>query len=245
MSDSNTWHGTILSPTPEAPAPDSKQGTAQAPDAVTDTGTVGAPEPPNRKHRAQGTILPPTLASACAAAVAPVPKREAEGTGTPVAPVPKRNHNRNAVSTRQGGQPLSTQERQQIIAMAADGVSQWRIAKAVGRSRNMVKNVLAEPETQLAVTDEKAELSELYRTKAHDCVVGITDEKIAKSSALQLATASAICLDKSLLLRGQPTSIHVTALVSVLDSLRMRDDEEIERQHQQAKALLTLPANQT
>jgi len=79
---------------------------------------------------------------------------------------------------------------------------------------------------------------------ARDCVIAIDDEKIAKSSALQLATASGICLDKHLLLTGRPTQ-NVAVIVQVLDVLRVRNDEEIERQHQLAKALLNLPANQT
>ena len=52
--------------------------------------------------------------------------------------------------------PPSTEEKETIVTMAAGGLSQCRIAKAVGRSRNMVKNVLAEPEIQRAVAvDER------------------------------------------------------------------------------------------
>ena len=75
-------------------------------------------------------------------------------------------------------------------------------------------------------------------------MVAIDDEKIQKASALQLATSSGILLDKSLLLSGKPTQ-NVAVIVQVLDVLRKKDDEESERQHQEAKALLSLPANQT
>ena len=69
----------------------------------------------------------------------------------------------------------------------------------------MVKRHLEAPETIVKVEDERMQLVEIYKDKARACAVGITDEKIAKSSALQLATASGICTDKALLLQGMPT----------------------------------------
>ena len=86
----------------------------------------------------------------------------------------------------------------------------------------MVRNVLAEPEIQSAVIYEKAELAELCRTKARDCVVAIDADKINKSSALQLATAGAVLIDKSLLLAGQPTSINVVALLDVVEAIKAK-----------------------
>ena len=188
MSDSNTWHDTILPPTP--------------------TGT---------------------------------------STGTPVAPVPKRNHNRRPHSTCKGREPLTTEQQQQIITMAAAGHSQTKISKTIGKGRNMVKRHLDTPEAIAQVGDERTELVELYKQKARDCVAAIDDEKIQKSSALQLATSSGILLDKSLLLSGKPTQ-NVAIIVELLDVISERNDAEIERQYQEAKAaraLLSLPANQT
>ena len=108
----------------------------------------------------------------------------------------------------------------------------------------MVKRHLEAPETIVKVEDERAEMVQLCRDKARACVVGIDDEKISKANVLQLSTSAGILIDKAALMSGQPTSIHVTALVDVLDVLRVKGDEEIERQHQLAKALLSLPANQ-
>jgi hypothetical protein len=94
------------------------------------------------------------------------------------------------------------------------------------------------PEAIAQVRDERTELVELYREKARDCVAAIDDDKIAKANVLQLATSSGILLDKSLLLSGKPTQ-NVAVIVQVLDVLRVRNDEEIERQHQQAQAKLS------
>lgn len=78
----------------------------------------------------------------------------------------------------------------------------------------------------------------LYRDKARACVAAIDDDKISKSSALQLATAAGICTDKALLLAGQPT-VNVAVIVEVLDMIRQLRDEEEERQYQQDKARLS------
>jgi len=131
---------------------------------------------------------------------------------------------------------MTTEQQQQSVTLAAAGWSQERIAKATGRSRESVKRHLNDPQVMDMVSNEREEMIEIYRDRARACAIAITDEKIQKSSALQLATASGILLDKGLLLSGQPTSIHVTALVDVLDVLRVRQDEEIERQWRQAHA---------
>src|SRR5271157_4691822 len=146
---------------------------------------------------------------------------------------PKRKHVRAPHSTRAPKEPLTAEQQQQATTLSAAGWSQNKIAKTIGRSRNAVKHYLDKPEAIAIVRDERQELVEIYREKARDCVVAIDDEKIAKSSALQLATASGICLDKSLLLSGQPTSINVVVLMELLDLIQQRRDEESERQHQQ------------
>ena len=121
--------------------------------------------------------------------------------------------------------------------MCAAGHSSNKIAQATGRNRAAIKRYLDTPEAIAEVEDERAELVDIYRDRARACVVAIDDEKIQKASALQLATSSGILLDKSLLLSGKPTQ-NVAVIVQMLDILRVRNDEEIERQHQEAKAKL-------
>jgi len=57
--------------------------------------------------------------------------------------------------------PPSTRERARITSLAAAGASQRKIARTIGRSRDLVQNVLAEPEVQRSVEAERAELSRL------------------------------------------------------------------------------------
>src|SRR5271157_849349 len=149
---------------------------------------------------------------------------------------PKRKHVRSAQGKRKPGPPrtlMTTEQQAKATTLAAAGWSQERIAKATGRSRNAVKHYLDKPEAIAIVRDERQELVEIYRSKARDCVVAIDDEKIGKSSALQLATASGICLDKSLLLDGRPT-VNVGVLLQVVDLIRKQDDEE--SKHRQRNA---------
>jgi hypothetical protein len=109
--------------------------------------------------------------------------------------------------------------------MAAGGLSQNKIAKTIGRSRHMVKNALAEPEMKLAIQDEKAELSVLYKDKARAVLMSIDAETIAKGNLLQKATSTAILLDKSLLLSGDAFPIvSVNILLDVVDAMRTRHD---------------------
>jgi hypothetical protein len=136
---------------------------------------------------------------------------------------------------------LSTEEKQQIATLSADGWPVYRIAKHMNRSPHTVRRYLSQPEVMAEVRDEKTELAVLYREKARECVVAMTADKINKASALQLATAAGICTDKALLLAGTPT-VNVAVIMEVCELIRAHGDAESERQHQQAKALL--PADQ-
>src|SRR5271157_307856 len=151
---------------------------------------------------------------------------------------PKRKHVRSAQGKRKPGPPrtlMTTEQQAKATTLAAAGWSQNKIAKTIGRSRNAVKHYLEKPEAIAIVRDERQELVGIYREKARDCVVAIDDEKISKSSALQLATASGICLDKSLLLDGKPT-VNVAVLLQVVDLIRRQDEADSARRQQQYNA---------
>jgi hypothetical protein len=120
--------------------------------------------------------------------------------------------------------PPTTEQKATIMTLAASGLSQNKIAQTVGRSRHMIKNVLAEPEVQKAVRDEKQELAELYRGKARDVLTSISASDIAKASLQQKSISSGVLLDKSLLLTGEaPTSISVQVLLNIAQQIRAED----------------------
>jgi hypothetical protein len=138
--------------------------------------------------------------------------------------------------------PPSTEEKETIITLAASGMSQTKIAQAVGRSRGMVKHVIAEPEIQRQVQDEKAVLAEIYRGKARRIVESIGEEDIAKASLQQKSISSGVLLDKSLLLTGDIPPIRVEILLQAVDAIRAQREQENARFRAEFAAAHTLPA---
>jgi glycosyltransferase A (GT-A) superfamily protein (DUF2064 family) len=119
--------------------------------------------------------------------------------------------------------PPTTEEKAKIATMAAGGMSQAAIARSIDRSRHMVKNVIAEPEIQRSIQDERAVLSALCRDKARDIFVSINSGDIDKANLLAKATAGAIMLDKALLLAGEALPIvHINILMDAVGAIRSR-----------------------
>jgi hypothetical protein len=106
--------------------------------------------------------------------------------------------------------PPTTSEEQQIVTLAAGGMSTTRIAQTLGRSRGFVKHTVNEPGIQCAISEEKAELSLIFKAKSRAIIESIDGDVIEKGNLLQRATSAAICLDKSLLLAGDLPQVSVT-----------------------------------
>ncbi len=141
--------------------------------------------------------------------------------------------------------PPTTEEKAQIVTLAASGQSENKISQAIGRSRHLVKHVLAEPEVQKAVRDEKAELSVIFRQKSRVVVASISEADISKASLQQKSISSAVLLDKSLLLAGEaPISVNIQVLLGVADTIREKinqDAEDAQRKWQETHALPAAP----
>ena len=102
------------------------------------------------------------------------------------------------------------------------------IARKVGCTEGNVSQVL-KSYLQGITPDELSDFREnkpaIFEALQHRTLASITAEDITKASYMQRVTGAAILQDKVSLMRGQPTSIHVHALVDVLDALRRRDQE--------------------
>ena len=107
-------------------------------------------------------------------------------------------------------------------------ISQAAIARRVGCSESNVSQVLKAylqdvlPEELDEFRGDKANICEVIQ---HRLLSSITQDKLDKTPAVSLITGFAIMEDKIRLMRGQPTSIHVHALVDVLDMLRGREED--------------------
>lgn len=105
----------------------------------------------------------------------------------------------------------------------------YDIARKVGCDPANVTRVLQRFSGTLALDDLaefQANRADVYDALQHRALASITDTHLSKSSALQLVTVAAILEDKRRLTMGQPTSIHVTALVDLVQVLRERRNEQ-------------------
>lgn len=117
----------------------------------------------------------------------------------------------------------TTEEKAKIATLAAGGWSENRISKAVGRSRHLIKNALADPEVRRTVAAQKIELSEIFLDKGRAIVTSIGPKDIEKASLQQKAISAGIMVDKALLLAGEPTeNIDVRVLLDVVDAIKAR-----------------------
>jgi hypothetical protein len=116
--------------------------------------------------------------------------------------------------------PPTVKEQETIVTLAASGLSQTKIAQTVGRSRHMIKNVLADPAVQQAVVDERTQLATLYRSKARDVLAAISDSDISGATLQQKCISTGILLDKSLLLAGELPSLDVHVLLEIAAIVR-------------------------
>jgi hypothetical protein len=103
----------------------------------------------------------------------------------------------------------------------------------------MVKNVMAEPEIQRAIKDERLELAAVYREAARAVVTSINAEDIKKASLQQKAVSTGILLDKSLLLAGEPTGINVSvlALLDVVEAIKAQEERQTQKRPIEATQL--------
>ena len=98
-----------------------------------------------------------------------------------------------------------------------------QVAKRVGCSASNVSQVMKRFLRKNSFADLQefqAERANIYDAVQFQALASITPTKLAKSSAAQLVTMAAILEDKRRLTLGQPTSLHVHALIDVLKAIR-------------------------
>ena len=107
-------------------------------------------------------------------------------------------------------------------------MSNTAIANKVGCDESNVRRVLQRYVRDCSIEelrDFQANQGDIYDAIQHKALSSITDTALAKCNALQLVTVAAVAMDKSRLVRGQPTALHAHILVDVLDLLRHKDGE--------------------
>ena len=109
--------------------------------------------------------------------------------------------------------------------MASPDAPQTTSAPAPVRGNAEMTTFLAD-RTQDELREFQANKGDIYDAVQMRALGSVTSAKLQKASAGSLVTVAAILEDKARLIRGQASSIHVHALVDVLDALRMREEQE-------------------
>lgn len=118
------------------------------------------------------------------------------------------------------GKRLSTEEKERIENRIAEGATPHRIAGELERSDHTIAKHVDQPDVQMRIADK-------LDVVAERAIDSISDEDYRKASLVQKITGAAIAIDKRQLLRGQPTSINVTALLDLVTVARaLRDGQQ-------------------
>ena len=107
-------------------------------------------------------------------------------------------------------------------------LSEAQIAKRVGCSPSNVHQVLTpflHGHSEQELRDFQANKADIYDAVQMRALACVTQDKLRKSSAGSLVTAAAILEDKARLVRGQPTSLHVHALIDVLAAIKAKEEQ--------------------
>jgi hypothetical protein len=114
---------------------------------------------------------------------------------------------------------LTEQEKQSVTVLSASGLTIHAIAVRLGRSDKVVKKHLTSPPVRIQVQNIRERLIDKYQTLAENCLDRLLDEgTIDKASPRDLATISAISVDKARLLSDLSTqnlAMHNSEVVDV------------------------------
>lgn len=113
-----------------------------------------------------------------------------------------------------GARPrMTTEEKQQAVLLAAQGMTPHAIGKALRRDEKTVKKELKKPETQLQVVDAQVHLAGLFEQRAVEYMESITTEDILKMDAYKRTLSAGIAIDKARLIKGQ-TNVNMAVVIA-------------------------------
>jgi len=119
---------------------------------------------------------------------------------------------------------VGTLEKQKIATLAAEGMSQRAIGRALGRDNKTIALALKDPMTQELKAVAEEELSIMFSHVAKRALSAIDDEKLERSSARDLGILAGVSVDKHRLISGQSTSNSSIMLQAVLNSFNQCEE---------------------
>ncbi len=115
---------------------------------------------------------------------------------------------------------LTTEERERIKILLAEGLSYSAIGRTLGRDHKTIAKVATEPNMALEVLDKKKELADEYEELARRMLTSIKDDDIERISAYQRTLSAAVSTDKMRLLRDQSTE-NISVLAALIQEAKM------------------------
>jgi len=116
-------------------------------------------------------------------------------------------------------------EIEQMKIMAANGLTWHQIAKKTGRHPTTVKKTLESPEVKFQLAKMKADMADLFEDLSRRFLQSITQVDVEKINAYQRTVAAGICIDKSRLIKGDPTEHKRVSVVQAIFDLHQADPQ--------------------
>lgn len=123
-----------------------------------------------------------------------------------------------------GARPrMTTEEKQQAVLLAAQGMTAHAIGKNLSRDEKTIKKELTKPETALKVVDAQEYLAGLFEQRAVEYMESITTEDILKMDAYKRTLSAGIAIDKARLIKGQ-SNVNMAVVIASACRTSLDDD---------------------
>jgi len=110
---------------------------------------------------------------------------------------------------------MFTEDRERVAMLSAAGKSNRAIAREMSVTPQAVDALVKKPDMQALIAEKQAKIATMCEDTAIRALNFITDEKLEKSSASQLAVITGIQVEKALLLRGgNPGGVNIQIVIA-------------------------------
>jgi hypothetical protein len=108
---------------------------------------------------------------------------------------------------------MTTEERQRVNMLAAQGLTSNAIGLEIGRDRKTVLAHLQRPDAVVQVADIQERLASKFEELSERILDAVCDADLEKATLQQKAISAGVMLDKSRLIRGQ-SSINLAVIMA-------------------------------
>jgi hypothetical protein len=111
---------------------------------------------------------------------------------------------------------LTTEEKQKVLILSAQGLTNFAISKRLNRSHHTIKKEIVKPESQVQVADIQERLADKFEQLSERILDAVCDADLEKATLQQKAISAGVMLDKSRLIRGQSSMNFAVIMASAV-----------------------------